>query len=121
MLLRIIRKNVLLLSALVIVSFMLPSGKWESKFIKLNKDGSLNYIPDEKGNIIPDFSRVGFYNNDVSIPDIAVVKTVTPTGTDDDETTIQAAIDEVASKPLDKNGYRGTVLLKKGTYKIPES
>jgi len=121
MLLRIFRKSVLLLSAVIVVSFMLPSGKWKSKFIKVNKDGSLNYIPDEKGNIIPDFSRVGFYNNDIPIPDIAVVKTVMPTGTDNDESTIQAAIDEVANKPLDKNGYRGTVLLKKGTYKIPES
>lgn len=94
---------------------------WESKFIKAKKDGSLTYIPDEKGNIIPDFSRVGFYAGDQKIPEIAVVKTVAPTGTDNDETTIQAAIDAVAKLPLDKNGYRGTVLLKKGTYKIPES
>lgn len=95
--------------------------KWQSKFITLNNDGSLKYIPDEKGNIIPDFSRVGFYSGDKSIPDIAIVKTVSPTGTDNDETSIQAAIDEVANMPLNKNGYRGTVLLKKGTYKIPES
>jgi len=101
-------------------SFMLQK-PWQSKFIQLKNNGRLEYTPDEKGNIIPDFSRVGFYSGDKTIPDIAVVKTVTPTGTDNDETTIQTAIDEVASKPLDKNGYRGTILLKKGTYKIPGS
>jgi hypothetical protein len=115
------KKYIFLLPVVTAFSFIPVPSKWESKFIKLNKDGSLQYIPDEKGNIIPDFSRVGFYNGDKTIPDIAVVKTVSPTGTDNDETIIQSAIDEVAAKPLDKNGYRGTVLLKKGTYKIPGS
>jgi hypothetical protein len=121
MLLSTYRKYIFLLPAVIIFSFIPVPSKWESKFVKLNKDGSLQYIPDEKGNIIPDFSRVGFYSGDKTIPDITIVKTVAATGTDNDETTIQAAIDEVSSKPLDKNGYRGTVLLKKGVYKIPES
>ena len=69
-------KITFILSLILIVSFQLPSPPWESKFIKLNKDGSLKYIPDEKGNIIPDFSRVGYYAGDKTIPDIAVVKTV---------------------------------------------
>ena len=56
----------------------MPSPTWESKFIKVNKDGSLKYIPDEKGNIIPDFSRVGYYGGDKDIPDVAVVKTIEP-------------------------------------------
>ncbi len=115
------RKSIFLLSAVTFFSFHPNPEKWESKFIKLNKDGSINYVPDEKGNIIPDFSRVGYYGGDKTIPDIAVVKTVSPTGTDNDERTIQAAIDEVAKNPLNKNGFRGTVLLKKGTYRIPES
>ena len=100
------------------LSFMVP---WESKYVKQLKNGSLQYIPDEKGNIIPDFSRVGYYAGDKVIPDIAVVKTVSPTGTDNDQTTIQAAIDEVAGRPLDKDGFRGAILLKKGVYKIPEN
>ncbi|MES1224642.1 MAG: hypothetical protein ABUT20_54625, partial [Bacteroidota bacterium] len=109
-----------LVTTVTLFSFSLQK-KWQSKFITVNNNGSLKYIPDENGNIIPDFSRVGFYSGDKTIPDIAVVKTVAPTGTDNDERAIQAAIDEVAKMPLDKNGYRGTVLLKKGTYKIPES
>ena len=54
-------------------------------------------------------------------PGVQVVKTISPTGTENDETVIQAAIDELSKKPLDKNGFRGAILLKKGTYKIPAS
>jgi hypothetical protein len=115
-----IQKFALLLLTAFILSFILPSPAWESKFIKVNKDGSLKYIPDEKGNIIPDFSRVGYYGGDKDIPDVAVVKTIEPVANGTSEAIIQSAIDEVAKKPLDKNGFRGTILLKKGTYKIPE-
>ncbi len=104
------------------LSFYIPSSlQWESKYVKQTKDGSLQYSGYEKGNIIPDFSRVGYFAGDRSIPNTAVVKTVSPTGTDDDATMIQAAIDEVSQRPLDKNGFRGAILLKKGTYKIPEN
>lgn len=95
--------------------------KWESKFIKITNNGTLEYIPDEKGNVIPDFSRVGYYYGDRPLPVIAVVKEISPTGTDNDQEYIQAAIDEVAKRTPDKNGFRGALLLKKGTYKIPES
>jgi len=115
-----IQKLALLLLTAFILSFILPSPAWESKFIKLNKDGSLKYIPDEKGNIIPDFSRVGYYAGDKDIPGVSVVKTIEPAVEGTSEGIIQSAIDEVAKKPLDKNGFRGTILLKKGTYKIPE-
>jgi len=115
-----IQKSALLLLAAFILSFILPSPPWESKFIKVNKDGSLKYIPDEKGNIIPDFSRVGYYGGDKDIPDIVVIKTIEPAAEGTSEAIIQSAIDEVSKKPLDKNGFRGTILLKKGTYKIPE-
>lgn len=103
-------------TTLFILSFT-GAKTWESKFIKVNKDGTLKYIPDEKGNIIPDFSRVGYYAGDKEIPNIAVAKTINPS--DNAMTDIQAAIDELSKAPLDKNGFRGTILLKKGTYKIP--
>jgi hypothetical protein len=115
-----IQKIALLLLAAFILSFILPSPTWESKFIKVNKDGSLKYIPDEKGNIIPDFSRVGYYGGDKDIPDIVVIKTIEPAAEGPSAAIIQSAIDEVARKPLDKNGFRGAIFLKKGTYKIPE-
>ena len=115
-----IQKFALLILTAFILSFVLPFPPWESKFIKVNKDGSLKYIPDEKGNIIPDFSHVGYYGGDKDIPDVAVVKTIEPAAEGTSEAIIQSAIDEVSQKPLDKNGFRGTILLKKGTYKVPE-
>jgi hypothetical protein len=77
----------------------------------------LNYVPDEKGNIIPDFSKVGYYENARPIPFIAVVKTVEPSA--NDQQTIQNAIDEISKMSIDKNGFRGAIFLKKGEYKIP--
>lgn len=103
---------------LLLFSFV-QKKEWQSKFVTLNKDGSLTYAPDEKGNVLPDFSRVGFYSGDKEIPAVAVVKTVSPGG--DAMSAIQAAVDELAKQPLDKNGFRGAILLKKGTYRIPGS
>ncbi len=115
-----IQKPILLFLTVSIFSFQPSSPPWESKFIKLNKDGSLKYIPDEKGNIIPDFSRVGYYGGDKDIPDVAVVKTIEPAANGTSEAIIQSAIDEVSKRTPDKDGFRGTILLKKGLYKIPE-
>ena len=92
---------------------------WQSRFVQLNEDGSINYTADEKGNTIPDFSRVGYYCGDREIPLIPVVRTVFPSENAQQE--IQKAIDEVSVMKPDKNGFRGTVLLKKGIYKLPGS
>jgi hypothetical protein len=117
-----LKKSVLRLAlplSLLFFSFHMPSIQWESRFVKQNKDGSLQYTADDRGNIIPDFSRVGYYAGDRELPDVRVIKTVSPSGSDNDETAIQAAIDEVSTLPLDRDGFRGTILLKKGVYKIP--
>lgn len=90
---------------------------WSSKHIALNKDGSLQYIPDAQGNTIPDFSKVGCYQNAMPIPVVAVVKTIEAVG-DDSQEIIQSAIDDVSKMPIGKDGFRGAVLLKKGIYKI---
>jgi hypothetical protein len=105
----------ILISLVFILSFRTTS-KWQSKFVKLNKDGSLEYVSDEKGNIIPDFSHVGYYHGDKEIPNVSVVKTISPS--ENTEKQIQEAIDDLSKQPLDKNGFRGTVLLKKGVYRI---
>jgi len=102
----------------VFLSFTSVKG-WQSKFVNLSKDSSLSYTADEKGNIIPDFSRVGYYGGDRSIPHVDVVKTVSPS--ENAQQQIQAAIDQVSKRTPDKNGFRGTIVLKKGTYKIPGS
>ena len=109
----------ILLTISFIVSFK-PVESWQSKFVKLSKDGSLKYIPDENGNIFPDFSLVGYDGEDKPIPDIPIIKTISPTE-GSSEAIIQSAIDEVSKKTPDKNGFRGAILLKKGSYKIPGS
>ena len=90
----------------------------ESKYIKVNTDGSLKYIPDAKGNIIPDFSHVGYHQGNKEIMDVAVKKTVNAIENGDNQELLQNAIDEVARLPLNKNGFRGAILLKKGIYNI---
>ncbi len=102
-------------------AFNFPPSSWRSRFVTMESNGSLTYRPDEKGNIIPDFSMVGYYRGDKEIPDIPVVKTITSSTGENSEMVIQKAIDEVSKLPLNKNGFRGTILIKNGKYKIPGS
>ena len=108
----------LLLSSFAILAFTFDQ-RWESQFVKISKNGKLEYKPDERGNIIPDFSRVGYYGGDRKIPLVPVVVTVKHSEKENHQDDIQAAIDQLAKKPMDANGFRGTVLLEKGIYKIP--
>lgn len=90
---------------------------WTSKFVRADKNGQLTYTPDEKGNILPDFSRVGYHQGDLAIPTLRVVTTIQPSEQAAEQ--IQAAIDALAKQQPDKQGFRGAILLKKGTYRIP--
>lgn len=95
----------------------------EVPLIDVGKDGKLVYTPHanvgetNKVNFIPDFSFCGYKGGGVKIPDVPVKVTIEPqAGTAHKR--IQAAIDEVSQMPLDKNGFRGAVLIKAGTYII---
>lgn len=90
----------------------------QQQFIRVNKNGSIKYIPDAQGNTIPDFSKVGCYQNSKALPDVPVKKIIEVAG-DNCQQVIQSAIDELSLLPVDANGFRGAVLLKKGIYKIP--
>ncbi len=91
---------------------------WQSSFVRISDTGTLTYIPDEEGNTIPDFSRVGYHHGDRSIPAYPVVKEVLPAKEGDSGALIQQAIDEVSRRSPDENGHRGTILLKHGVYEI---
>lgn len=66
---------------------------------------------DENGDIIPDFSRVGYQWSDMVIPTYDVVKTLDPPAVGEDATMlIQNAINEMKGQ--------GAILLKKGTYNV---
>ncbi|WP_423128102.1 hypothetical protein [Gaoshiqia sp. Z1-71] len=92
-------------------------GNCQSKYVTAT-NGQLAYQPDEKGNIIPDFSRVGYYNGERDIPAIEIVKVISPALFGDSGGIIQHAIDEVATFPVNENGFRGAIFLRKGIYNI---
>jgi uncharacterized protein YjdB len=52
---------------------------------------------------------------------VPVKITLNPTPSGEDRTRIQEAIDQVCNMPLDANGFRGAVLLKKGTYRLNDT
>ena len=89
-----------------------------SKLVYPGPDGRLVYVPDEKGNIIPDFSHCGYMGGGVALPDVPVVLTVQPQTEGDDTARLQAAIDDVSARTPDANGFRGTLLLERGKYRI---
>lgn len=91
--------------------------KWSPEHVFYGAGGKLAYTPDEQGNVIPDFSHVGYMYGDEVIPDVPVVVEVSPVD-GDDRASIQEAIDQVSAMPPDANGFRGAVLLKKGTYQV---
>jgi hypothetical protein len=90
----------------------------ENPFLKINKEGTITYIPDEKGNTIPDFSRVGYHQGDQQIPNLPIVRKIQAPSVGESGEIIQTAIDQLAALQPDKNGFRGTILLEKGTYLV---
>jgi len=91
--------------------------QWSSDYVFFGNGGKLTYTPDEEGNIIPDFSHVGYQYGDESIPDVPVAVEVSPVD-GDDGATIQAAIESLYVLEPDANGFRGAVLLKSGEYQV---
>lgn len=74
---------------------------------------------DAQGNILPDFSHIGYKGSDQPIPTVPVAETLdAPAGGADATKIIQDAIDRVSAKTANVNGFRGAILLKKGKYNI---
>jgi hypothetical protein len=80
-------------------------------------NGKLVYVADSKGNTIPDFSNAGYKGGGVPLPYVPVKVTVWPVA-GDNSAVIQSAIDQVSAMTPDPSGFRGTVLLKMGTYPL---
>jgi hypothetical protein len=90
---------------------------WQSDIIHYDESNRLTYAVDSIGNKIPDFSYAGYKNGMVPIPQITVVDSVSPRS-GDNTTNIQNAINRVASRSLDANGFRGALLMKAGMYRV---
>lgn len=85
--------------------------------VSTGADGKLSYTADSLGNRIPDYSFCGYMAGEKDIPNVPV-RIVVPVSKGDATLRIQTALDYVSSLPIDKNGFRGAVLLQKGLYEI---
>ncbi len=93
------------------------SYSWESKIVYYNEQGKLTYVSDAEGNRIPDFSYAGYQNSEKPIPEVPVVKTLSPVQ-GDNTASIQNALFEIGLRAKDENGFRGALLLTAGKYEI---
>lgn len=90
-----------------------------SRLVATGPAGKLIYTPyTDQGDQLPDFSWCGYRGGGVALPRLPVKVTLEPLPEGDNHKRIQSAIDTVAALPLDENGFRGAVLLKRGTYRV---
>lgn len=113
------KKNYFLIF-LVIVILQGNSHAQTSSLVSIGTNGRLVYTADAKGNVVPDFSAVGYMNSEAPIPTVGVVLTVNPI-VGDNLANIQNAINQVAEMPLGANGFRGAILFTAGTYNISDT
>ncbi len=113
------------LSLILIAGFASHTVAQTSSLAYPGTDGRLVYekFPnqgeDTMVNIIPDFSFAGYMQGGVPLPENVPVKIILePSGTENDSAMIQDAINQVSLMPLNEDGFRGAVLLKKGLYKV---
>ena len=91
---------------------------WQSAIVKFGSDGKLSYVADANHNRVVDFSWAGYKNSNEALPIVSnIISTLSPI-VGDNTTAINNAIKATASLPVDVNGFRGVILLKKGTYEI---
>ena len=83
--------------------------------VRQGSGGRLTYSSDALGNRVVDFSYCGYKASEQAIPSVPV-RIVVPAKDGDATLRIQSALDYVATLPLDKDGFRGAVLLDKGIH-----
>jgi hypothetical protein len=92
-------------------------GSWQSSIVYYGESGKLTYVSDAVRNRIPDFSYAGYKSGGFPLPNIPVVKTISPIS-GDNTAHIQNAINEVGAMAMNPDGFRGTLLLNAGNYEI---
>ena len=81
------------------------------------KEGRLNYRIGERSDRVPDYSFAGYQASEATIP-VVPARVVVGKPENDNTQSIQAAIDYVATLPIDKNGFRGAVMIPPGKYSV---
>lgn len=92
-----------------------PDG-WVPDLLQVAPDGRLTHRTKD-GHRLPDFGSAGYRGGRAPLPDVAVVHTVGPVA-GDNTAHLQQAIDQVASLPRDREGFRGALLLRPGVYEV---
>lgn len=99
-----------------------------SSLVFPGSDGVLEYTgyanegQDSAENLLIDFSRAGYEGGGVAIPWVPVELELSPVAGDgDDHARIQAAIETLSARPISAAGFRGTLLLKAGAYRVSET
>lgn len=105
---------------IMLLGMGLVHGLYAQAFPLKVQKGELEYISDERGNRILDFSTCGYRNSGIALPDVK--NAVFVSWKEGDNTSrIQRAIDYVSSLVPDENGFRGSVLLDKGVFELEGS
>ncbi len=107
----------LLLSLGAIWSANAQKKKEQTPPLQLSEIGNLVYSADTLGNRVPDFSYCGYKASSENIPFVPVKVMLGPTK-GDATASLQQAINYLAGLPLDKNGFRGALLLEPGQYNL---
>lgn len=115
--LRLPRRRLVAVALAAACAIPLAVSAQSSSLVRLGTDGRLHYTANERGDVIPDFSGVGYANGDAPIPDVPVVRTVAPVA-GDNTGHVQAAIDAVAALPLRADGFRGAIHFQAGNYEL---
>jgi hypothetical protein len=108
------------LTLLAAAALALPLAAQTTNLVSIGPDGRLTYAATADGDVVPDFSAVGYKNGEEPIPTIATVLTLEAIPGDNREA-IQAAIEKLEALPLQKNGFRGALLLKAGLYEVSDT
>ncbi|MDT8390274.1 MAG: hypothetical protein RRC34_07175 [Lentisphaeria bacterium] len=91
-----------------------------SEMVYPGPDGKLVYVSDDQGGRLPDFSHVGYHSGARPIPDVPVRVMISPVE-GDMTALIQRVVNQLGEMPVDANGHRGAVLLKRGVYRVEGS
>jgi hypothetical protein len=92
--------------------------------VTLGPDGKLVYTPTAKGDVVPDYSDVGYKNSEVDLPDPSTYPRIIPIFPEpgDRRAFIQQKIDELSLLPIDPaTGLRGALYFNPGTYIIGDT
>ncbi len=111
--------RLLALSALACCAVLSAAEPNYTTLVRPGPDGRLLYRPyNDAGDTVLDFSNCGYGGGGVALPAAPVKLRLQPAASGDDTVRLQAALDEVARRPLGPDGIRGAVLLSRGTYRI---